>query len=387
MSNPHPHSGVVPAATLPHDPLEGTLVWEGTIARVTLSGRLDATSVAGAWPTVVTPLSSGQLSEIRVDARGVTYCDGAGIGLLLEIELFAKAKGVAVMIDGLAPGVRELLARATPTSPPAGTGPKPGFVLMVGIGVRSIAADAVSLISFLGEGVRAFAWAVANPLKVRWRDVLLVCERAGVNALPVTCLLGFLMGLIIAFQTATPLSQYGAESQMPLMMAFAMIRELGPLTTAIILAGRSGSAFAAEIGTMKVTEEINALTTFGLDPVRFLVVPRVLAAMLMTPLLANFCTLMGLLGGLPTMWSFGYSTTFYLDGVRRAVEVGDFLQGVFKALVFALVVAGVGCHRGLSTGSGPGAVGNSTTSAVVAGIVLIVAVDGILGVMFYYTGI
>src|SRR5262249_11891842 len=131
----------------------------------------------------------------------------------------------------------------------------------------------------------------------------------------------------------------------------------------------------------------NALTTFGLDPVRFLVVPRVLAAMIIMPLLSNFCTFMGLIGGIPIIWTFGYSTNFYTDVVRHAVGDMDLIQGLIKSVVFAFLVAGVGCKSGLRTGAGPGAVGNSTTAAVVAGIVLIVVADGILGTVFFYAGI
>jgi phospholipid/cholesterol/gamma-HCH transport system permease protein len=173
----------------------------------------------------------------------------------------------------------------------------------------------------------------------------------------------------------------------PTLLSFAMVRELGPLITAIILAGRSGSAFAAELGTMKVTEEINALTTFGLDPSRFLVVPRILAAIIVTPLLSVFGTLFGLVGGYLIMLGLGYGLPFYVNQVRASVNWVDFLQGVFKAGVFAFLIAAIGCLKGLQTRSGPGAVGDSTTRAVVAGIVMIVVADGLLGVVFYYLGI
>jgi phospholipid/cholesterol/gamma-HCH transport system permease protein len=288
---------------------------------------------------------------------------------------------------GLPEKVSELLERATPRKEPEPLASPLGAVTQLGADAARVGRDIASLIAFLGEMMAAFAWGLAHPSRLRWRDVLLVCEKAGATAVPVVCLLGFLMGLIIAFQAAAPLAQYGAQGQIPNMLAFAMVRELGPLVTAVILAGRSGSAFAAEIGTMKVTEEINALTTFGLDPVRFLVVPRVLAAMIIMPLLSNFCTFMGLLGGLPTIWSFGYGTHYYTDGVRNAVGDLDLIQGLIKSVVFAFLVAGVGCKRGLTTGAGPGAVGNSTTSAVVAGIVLVVVADGVLGAVFYYAGV
>ncbi len=336
------------------------------------------------WERVVPPVRDSSFSTLTVDGKGVSYCDGAGIGLLMELALLSRARKASITYEGLNDDLKTLIERATPGELPAPADPKPGLISSIGLSTQSVLDDLYELVSFLGESILAFGWAIARPMAVRWPDVLLTCERAGVNALPVVMLLGFLMGLIIAFQTATPLQEYGAVSQIPVLMGLAMVRELGPLTTAIILAGRSGSAFAAEIGTMKVTQELNALTTFGVQPMRFLVVPRVLAAMIMTPLLANFCTLMGLLGGLPTMWSFGYTTRFYIEGVRNAVGTADLLQGLFKAIVFAFVIGAVGCQRGLKTASGPGAVGRSTTSAVVAAIVLIVVVDGLLGVVFFF---
>ncbi len=155
----------------------------------------------------------------------------------------------------------------------------------------------------------------------------------------------------------------------------------------MILAGRSGAAFAAEIGTMKVTEELSALKTMGLEPMQFLVVPRVLAALFVMPLLTVFNFAMSMVGGYIVMGSLGYSVSFYVNQVRAAVTVRDFLGGIFKSLVFAMIVAGVGCLRGTQTQSGPGAVGDSTTRAVVAGIVLTIVADAVLGVLYYNLGI
>jgi phospholipid/cholesterol/gamma-HCH transport system permease protein len=166
-----------------------------------------------------------------------------------------------------------------------------------------------------------------------------------------------------------------------------MFRELGPLMTAIVLTGRSGSSFAAELGTMKVNEEIDALTTMGLEPVRFLVVPRVIAAVAMTPLLSIFAGIIGVCGGSLVLIALDYSFTTYFKEVIKAATYGDFLGGIFKSVVFGLVIAGVGCLRGLETGIGPSAVGDATTRAVVSGIVLIVVIDGVFSVVFYYLGI
>jgi len=257
----------------------------------------------------------------------------------------------------------------------------------IGQGTANLLGDLRSMLEFLGDLTVGLLWAITHPKKIRGRDVLLIAEKAGADAVPVVCLLGGLMGLIISFQSASGLERLGFESYIPTMLSIAMVRELGPLVTSIILAGRSGSAFAAELGTMKVTEEISALTTLGLQPVRFLVVPRLLAAMIVNPLLSLFGTVSGLVGGYLVMTSLGQAFPAYVHQVINAVTYVDLLQGVFKAIVFAFLIAAVGCLKGLQTRSGPGAVGDSTTRAVVAGIVMIVAADGVLGVVFYYMDI
>jgi len=243
------------------------------------------------------------------------------------------------------------------------------------------------LVSFVGELAAALGVALRNPRRIRWRDALLVAENAGVNATPIVALISFLIGLIMAFQSAVPMRQFGAEIYVADLVALSMLRELGPLMTAIILAGRSGSAFAAELGTMKVNEEINALTTMGLDPVRFLVVTRVLAAVVMTPLLTLFANLMGLVGGAVVFLSLDFPLVTYGQQVVGAVHLGDLVGGLMKSLVFGVLVAGIGCLRGLQTATGASAVGLSTTRAVVSGIVLIVLADGLFSVIFYQLGV
>ena len=239
--------------------------------------------------------------------------------------------------------------------------------------------------------VAALASVRRAELKQRLKDIdpqmLQVASRAIVDAIPVVCLLGFLIGAIIAFQTLAPMARYGAQLQVAQIVGVSMIRELGPLMTAIILAGRTGSAFAAEIGTMKVTEEIDALKTFGLDPVRFLVIPRMAPVTLLMPLLSVFTTLMGVLGGYVVMSAHGFSLGIYLNTITNNMAPHDFLQGLLKAMIFGMLVTGTGCHSGLLTLEGPGAVGASTTRAVVSGIVMVVVADGILGALFYTIGI
>ncbi len=205
--------------------------------------------------------------------------------------------------------------------------------------------------------------------------------------MPIVGLISFLLGLILAFQSAVPMKRFGAEIFVADLIGLSMLRELGPLMTAILLAGRSGAAFAAEIGTMKVNQEVDAMTTMGLNPVRFLVTPRIIATMLMTPLLVLFADLVGLLGGALTMQSFSIPFVTFLKEVDAAVTMTDFLAGFVKSFVFAMLVAGIGCMRGLETAAGASAVGDSATRAVVSGIILLVVVDGLFAVAYYLLNI
>lgn len=358
-----------------------------TLQHAALVGRLDAQGVTSLWAPVMRQLAERRPLALQLDLGQITFCDGAGIGLLTGVERQVASLGGQVTFQNTPASLEPLLAAsATQESVPSARQKTHG-VADIGRATLLLLADMRDLVAFVGELSVGLLWALRHPRQVRWRDAVLVAEKAGVNALPVVCLLGGLMGLIIAFQAAIPMSRFGAEPLIPQIIGIAMVRELGPLMTAILLAGRSGSAFAAEIGTMKVTEEINALTTFGLDPVRFLVLPRTLAVVVLTPLLSLFGTAAGVLGGYVVMAALGYSLAFYRDAIYASVGLGDLLQGVFKAGVFALLVGGIGCLNGLRTEAGPGAVGASTTRAVVAGIVLIVVCDGVLGVVFYYLGI
>jgi len=204
-----------------------------------------------------------------------------------------------------------------------------------------------------------------------------------VDALPIVGLIAFLMGVILAFQSAVPLKRFGAEIFVADLIGLSILRELGPLMTAILLAGRSGAAFAAEIGTMRVNQEVDALTTMGLDPVRFLVTTRVLAAVMMTPLLTLFANLIGLAGGALTMQTFSIPFVTFVKQVEAIVDISDFMAGFVKSFIFALLIAGIGCLRGLQASAGASAVGDAATRAVVAGIVLLVVVDGVFAVIFY----
>jgi phospholipid/cholesterol/gamma-HCH transport system permease protein len=277
-----------------------------------------------------------------------------------------------------------MAALSDPAAPQLRLLPRTHFVVGAGNWVASVLSEIRAIVAFLGEVCAAAGWLFLHPRQFRVRETLRVADRVGSNALPVILLLGFLIGTILAFQAATPLGRFGLVDMIPTMVCISVVRELGPLLATLLLAGRTGSAFAAELGTMTVTEEISALKSMGIDPVRFLVVPRVLATIAMAPLLAVSSSVMGIIGGYAVMANFGFSFTSYITQVRQAVTYKDLVGGEVKTLVFGLIVGGIGCLRGLRTGDGPGAVGESATQAVVTSIVLIIVADGIFGFVYYY---
>ena len=355
-----------------------------------LKGRLDANTTGRLWREAQHIFEQSKPIRVVIDASEVSYCDGAGVAFIVKLQQYQARTGGDVTIHGLQEEFRRLLSIYGQISidPPPGRRREPlSVVEQVGHAALGVWQDVQTLLTFVGELTVTLLRAARHPRLVRWSDAWLTAERAGVDALPIITLIGFLLGLILAFQSAIPMRRFGAEIFVANLIGVSMLREMGPLITAIILAGRSGSAFAAELGTMKVREEIDALTTMGLEPVRFLVVPRVLAAVTMTPFLAMFANLFGLIGGAVVMRSLGFPLVSYVNQIVSAVTVGDLLGGLFKSLVYGIVVAGIGCLRGLQTTIGASAVGQSTTSAVVSGIVLIAIVDGVFAVVFYALGL
>jgi len=351
---------------------------------LTVSGRLDAATLPAIWETARRAVAEAPGKPVVVDAAGVLYCDGAGVALF--VDLLRHPRDGKVEVANLAPTYDTLLKQFDPQvlahdlDPPPKRGPA---IEEIGREAFGIWRDVKIQVGFIGETAAALAHAVRHPASVRWKDVWHICERVGVDALPIVALISFLLGMILAFQSAVPMKRFGAEIFVADLIGLAMLRELGPLMTAILLAGRSGAAFAAEIGTMRVNQEVDALTTMGLDPVRFLVTPRIIAAVLMTPLLTIFSGLVGLIGGAVTMQSFSIPFGTFLKEVDSAVNLTDFLAGFVKSFVFATLVAGIGCLRGLQTGAGASAVGESATRAVVSGIILLVVVDGLFAVAYY----
>jgi phospholipid/cholesterol/gamma-HCH transport system permease protein len=355
--------------------------------RVTLafSGRLNAAGAGALWRPAIRAATSARGHGLRFDLAAVEAFDMVGAVLLLEAE---RAHGPPIELIGADPHVTDVLelartaaaeAAPPPAAPPPSAVPLPVLFPVLAAGLDA-AANAVA---FLGEAVLAMLRLPARARMLRLGDLLHQADQAGVRALPLVMLLGFLMGTILAFQSVVPMRPYGADLFVANLVTTSLLRELGALLSAVILAGRTGSAFAAEIGTMKVNQELDALVTMGLDPMTLLVLPRLIAVMLVLPALALVLDIAGLIGMATVMRGFGFPMTTILHQVQLSATVSDLFGGLFKAVCFAAAIAAIGCRAGLSTGNGPRAVGLSATAAVVGGIISTIALDGLLAVIFY----
>jgi phospholipid/cholesterol/gamma-HCH transport system permease protein len=327
--------------------------------------------------------------EIVVDCAAVAALDTAGTWLLHATGLALERQGrhVALRLRPEHQALLEMirspaLAAAEPAAGRAGLLPRLGRWALGALD------QALAMVSFVGESAMAGARSLARPSRIRWRSVLHEVQVAGFDALPIVGLLSFLLGLVIAYQGAGPLARYGANTFVADLVGLAMLRELAPLLTAIVVAGRSGSAWAAQIGTMKVTEEIDALRTVGIAPLDLLVLPKVLALTVALPLLTVFADALGVAGGMAMSRSeLGVSFEDFLDRFAQAVRLADYLVGVGKAPVFAAVIALVGCHQGFQVSGDAESVGRRTTVSVVQSIFAIIVVDALFSVVFSWLGI
>jgi len=356
---------------------------------LTLSGRFDAPGVAAVWDQSIDSIRKTRTKLVVVDCAGINYLDGAGVGILLKLKEETANQAVTLELANVPPDHKQLIELTWDSNlsrKPHKQVAQRHFFEVVAISAENIFRTMKEMISFVGECAVMLAWAFTKPSRIRWKDVMQACINVGVDSLFILCLIGFLMGLIMSFQSAVTLQQFGGEVFIPNMLGVVMFREMGPLVTAILLAARSGSAFAAEIGTMKINEELDALTTMGLSPMRFMVLPKLISTMFMIPFMTLFFNMASLVGGALVMLSLGFPLVTFTSRVFSYVGNADFFGGLTKAFVFALLVSGVGCLRGMQTKDGASAVGLSTTSAVVSGIVLIAFADGIFAVTFYFLG-
>jgi len=334
-----------------------------------------------------TPAPAG----IRFDASELGDWDTGLVARLVSIRRDAEANGVACDESGLPDGVRQLIALAFAVREREGARRKArdiGLLASIGEKTQRIVGRSRELLEFLGELVLSFGRLFRGKATYLRSDLVQYIQEAGAEALPIVSLISFLIGMIFAFVGVMQLENFGAGIYTADLVAVAMVREMAPIMTAIIMAGRTGAAYAAQIGTMKVNEEVDALTTLGMDPIDFLVTPRVIALIIMLPMLTLYGSLMGILGGTFVGLSMlDVSIVQYATQTVNSVGLNSLLGGLFKSLVYGSLVAIAGCQQGLACGNSAMAVGESTTRAVVMGIVLIVVSASILTVIYINLGI
>jgi len=355
-----------------------------------LRGTILVRDDKGWYKELLKLVAHATFQSLVLNLSEVDHMDSSGVALLISLRQTCNRKKVPFELRGAnkdlqgflslldlekLAGLSERITRPRPQNP---------FVSL-GNAVLSFLSNLRFIVTFIGDILVSSAYTAVRPRSFRFQEMIECFERSGANALPIITLIHFLVGLVLAFQASIQLRQFGANIFVADLVGLAQVREFGPLITAVLLAGRSGSAFAAEIGTMQVNEEIDALKTMGLDPTRFLVLPKTMALLLAMPLLTLYADLVGIAGGLVVgVLSLDLTVQGYLLQTRKAVDMFDVFSGVGKTLAFALIVAGVGCLRGFQVRGGAESVGHAATSAVVSGIFLIILVDAIFTVIFQY---
>jgi phospholipid/cholesterol/gamma-HCH transport system permease protein len=315
------------------------------------------------------------VQKLAFDTSEVADWDSSLLTFLIDLNDFCSENNIVLEKDGLPQGVDKLIALATAV--PERKGARKQVTrdsLLVRIGESSLRLwqAASALLVFIGEAVVAFLKFLVGKASFRRSDLTLIIQECGVDALPIVILISFLVGLILAFVGAVQLEMFGAQIYVANLVGIAMVRVLGAVMTGIVMSGRTGAAFAAQLGTMQVNEEIDALKTMGVSPMEFLVLPRMMALVVMMPLLCVFADLMGILGGLIVgVGLLDIGLIQYLNQTKAALNLNHFFIGIFQACVFGVLVALAGCLKGIECGRSASAVGDATTSAVVTSIVAI----------------
>ena len=335
--------------------------------------------------------SSPPVRRVSFDTSGLTAWDSGLISFLVNTGQLCRASGVEVNREGLSPGLRRLLELAEAVPEKKGTraaAKRAGFFERLGDVTVGYGLSTREFMAFLGDLTVAFGHLVTGRARYRKIDLVEVIKECGADAVGIVSLIAFLVVVILAFMGAVQLSQFGASIYVADLVCIGMTRDMGAIMTAIIMSGRTGAAFAAKLGTMKVTQEIDALTTMGIAPMEFLVLPRVIALVLMMPLLAVFADFMGILGGMFVgIGMLGLSARNYMQETITTLTLTNLFGGLFKATVYGLLIAIAGCLRGFECGNSSSAVGDAATQAVVMAIVMGVVACGLFAVVFNIIGI
>lgn len=330
------------------------------------------------------------IDKLSVSAGKVINFDSSAISFLLKCYEFAKARNIDFDMDSLPEAMRKLMLLATSVESKANKQEEKRANLVHRVGSHTINAvgNAKGQFEFIGELVLCFFRLLRGKASFSREDFMLIIQRAGIEALPIVTLISFLIGLILAFVGGVQLAMYGSEIYTADLVGLAMVREMGVIMVGIVMAGRTGAAFAAELGTMKVNEEISAYETFGISPIEYLVMPRLIALIAMFPLLTIFADVVGIAGGaLISCTLFDLNFDQYMVRTQTALTVTHCMTGFCKSFVFGVIVAVIGCLKGMRCGSSSASVGLATTASVVSSITIIIVADAVFAVIFNIFGI
>lgn len=374
-------------------PPEDVAAWEIEIrlGRITLVGEFRTADAAAIWRSLQSHtrrLARGE--RVEIDLARAAVIDGTAMALLVDVRASLAIRGIDAKIIGSSErlaGVVHLYGGDRPPSVAPGE-PHERPIARLGANVATAATHARRVIEFSGELLRGIAAIVRSPSLGGWRELGPLIARTGADGIPIVLVLDFLVGFVMAFQSTRQLEAYGANLYVADIVGISMTRELAPLITAIIISGRSGAGFAAELGTMRVSEEIDALRTMGITPIPYLVVPRIIALAVAAPVLALAGDIAGVLGGLAVgAMSLDVHPHAYLAELRAAVVASDVWTGLVKSFAFGVAIAVIGCQQGLTTRGAASGVGRSTTTTVVACLFTLVAIDTLLTTVFRGVGV
>jgi len=354
-----------------------------------ISGRMDLMELESLNADLEAFWTDRTPARITADLSGVQSMDSAGAMLLLRLEERAQAAAVPFEFAHVSEPMRGVMGllnmKALRIEPLLQDKESEGIFDLLGVAAERWFRDFRQVMIFVGELLTAVMHVIRRPTAVRWNAVFLYMKKVGVDGFPIVTLISLLIGVIMAFMSSLQLKQFGATTYVAPLVAFAMVRELGPMMTAILVAGRSGSAFSAEIGSMMINEEVDALTTMGFDPVQFLAVPKVLASVIVVPLLTVYSAFFGIIGGMMVgVLGLDLTAYGYLQQSIDSFQVFDCVSSLIKSMVFAILISGIACQRGFQVRGGADAVGEATTSAVVSAIFLIILANSAFAIILYY---
>jgi phospholipid/cholesterol/gamma-HCH transport system permease protein len=377
-------------STAPDTPASATLTVEPGPC-LSLAGRWALSYPRPDADALAAQIEAAGLRRLGFDTSGLQAWDSTLIVFLRRLRDETRRRGVELDPSGLPDGARQLLALADAVPPAdrrAADDAPPRLLASIGTATLTALRGTPQTLAFIGEATRALGRLIVGRARMRGSDLLWLIQECGPRALPIVTLISFLVGMILAYMGAVQLQDFGAQIYVADLVGLGMAREMGAIMTGVIMAGRSGAAFAAQLGTMQVNEEIDALRTLGVSPMEFLVLPRMLALVLMVPLLTLYADFVGILAGLfvgVTLLDLG--AVQYLNQTVNALELRHFVAGLIKAAVFGVLIAVAGCMRGMQCGRSAQAVGEATTSAVVTAIVYMVVAAALLTILFERIGL